>query len=120
MTAKAKGQPVSTEARATLDRIREALAGRHLREVRMFGAVAVMLDGAMAVAVHQDGSLLVRVDPARDADLVTRPGAARATMGSDRSMGPGWIHVRAPSVSHDAALAGWLDLATTYLCQRAL
>lgn len=118
MTAKCK--PLSAEAHATLDRIHTAMAGRHLRDVRMFGAVAVMLDGAMAVAVHQDGSLLVRVDPARDADLVTRPGAERATMGRHRSMGPGWIHVEAATVDRDAALASWLELSTTYLSQHAL
>lgn len=106
-------------ARAVLDRVRAALPDGDQREVRMFGATAVMLDGAMAVAVHEDASLLVRVDPARDADLVTRTGASRATMGKDRSMGPGWIHVDAAAVHSDAGLVDWLQHATTYLQQRA-
>ena len=51
---------VTPAARGMLDRVGAALSDGDLREVRMFGAVAVMLDGAMAVAVHKDASLLVR------------------------------------------------------------
>ena len=117
-TTAGKGRPISSRARTTLERVHAALSGGQVRDVRMFGAVAVMLDGAMAVAVHQDGSLLVRVDPELDAELVTRPGAERATVGTDRSMGPGWIHVQAAVVDRDDALASWLEHATTYLHQR--
>ena len=109
----------SPVVRGMLDRVRAALPDGEQREVRMFGAVAVMLDGAMAVAVHKDGSLLVRVDPVRDGDLVTRAGASRATMGRDRSMGPGWIQVDAAALDGDAELAEWLQHATTYLRARA-
>lgn len=56
--------PVSAGVRELVDRVRELLPDHPVREVRMFGAVAVMLDDSMAVAAHQDGSLLVRVDPA--------------------------------------------------------
>lgn len=112
-------QPESSAVRDTIDRVRAALPKENQREVRMFGAVAVMLNGAMAVAVHKDASLLVRVDPARDSELVTRTGASRATMGAARSMGPGWIHVNAAAVLSDAHLAEWIQHATTYLRQRA-
>jgi TfoX/Sxy family transcriptional regulator of competence genes len=111
--------PESPAVRGMLDRVRTALPGGDQREVRMFGAVAVMLDGAMAVAVHEDASLLVRVDPARDGELVTRPGASRATMGASRSMGPGWVHVDAAALDGDAELADWLHHATSYLRRRA-
>lgn len=85
----------------------------------MFGATAVMLDGAMAVAVHKDASLLVRVDPARAGELVTRTGASRAMMADARPMGPGWIYVDAAAVHSNGQLADWLQHATTYLRQRA-
>lgn len=78
-----------------IDRIRPLLSGRQLREVRMLGVVALMVDGAMALAVHKDGSLLVRVDPTQDADLLGNPDASRAEMGAGRSMGEGWIRVEA-------------------------
>ena len=84
----------------------------------MFGVVAIMVDDAMAVAVHKDGSLLVRVDPAEDAPLLQSPDASRAEMGAGRSMGEGWIRVEARSLRSDVALAGWLEAATRYLGQR--
>jgi TfoX/Sxy family transcriptional regulator of competence genes len=83
----------------------------------MFGALAVMIDNALAVAVHKDGSLLVRVDPAEDSRLLEDPHASRAEMGAGRSMGKGWIRVNAKALSSDAALAQWLECAIRYLSQ---
>lgn len=114
MTAVSAGDP----ARELIDRIRASLPGGPVREVRMFGAIAVMVDDAMAVAVHKDGSLLVRVDPAEDAQLLERAGACRAEMGAGRSMGEGWIRVDASALESDADLVGWLDAATRYLARR--
>lgn len=107
------------QARALLDRVGGSLPNGQVREVRMFGAIAVMVDDAMAVAVHKDGSLLVRVDPADDARLTASAGASRAEMGAGRSMGPGWIRVQAGALRSDAALAGWIEAATRYLAQRS-
>ena len=73
--------PAHDPARALLDRVHAALAQDHLREVRMFGVTAVMIDNAMAVATHTDGSLLVRVDPDEDATLLNHPHAQRARDG---------------------------------------
>jgi TfoX/Sxy family transcriptional regulator of competence genes len=70
--------PAGDQAHELIDRIRASLPDGHVREVRMFGAIAVMVDDAMAVAVHNDGSLLVRVDPAEDAWLIEGPDASRA------------------------------------------
>jgi TfoX/Sxy family transcriptional regulator of competence genes len=97
--------PVSSgdQARALIDRIRASLPDGHVREIRMFGAIAVMVDDAMAVAVRKDGSVLVRVDPAADARLLACPGASRAKMGA-RSMGRGWIRVDATALRSDETL----------------
>lgn len=113
-----KPVPAGDAVRELLDRIRAALPAEHIREVRMFGAVAVMVDDAMAVAVHQDGSLLVRVDPAEDPRLLEDPHASRAEMGAGRSMGTGWIRVDATALSSDATLRQWLECATCYLSRR--
>lgn len=109
---------ISPAARTMLDRVHTHLGPEPLRDVRMFGATAVMLDGAMAVAVHADGSLLVRVDPVQDEALLVSPGASRATMGADRSMGPGWIHVASTALASGTALEAWLEHASTYLRRR--
>lgn len=82
-------------SRALMDRISSLLPDQQLREVRMFGVLALMVDGAMAVAAHKDGSLLVRVAATDDARLLKAPGASRAQMGAGRSMGEGWLRVEA-------------------------
>lgn len=98
-------------SRALIDRIIPLLTDRHLREVRMFGVLALMVDGAMAVAAHRDGSLLVRVNPAEDASLLENPEASRAQMGAGRSMGAGWIRVEAGALRNSASLTSWLEAA---------
>jgi TfoX/Sxy family transcriptional regulator of competence genes len=110
--------PPDDQVRNLLARIRASLPGERLRDVRMFGAIAIMIDDSMAVAVNRDGGLLVRVDPAEVAQLLENPGASRAEMGAGRSMGAGWIRVEAEALRSNAALQGWLDRATTYLAQR--
>jgi TfoX/Sxy family transcriptional regulator of competence genes len=105
-------------ARSLVNRIRALLSDRATREVRMFGVVAIMVDGALAVAAGKDGSLLVRVDPAEDAQLLEDRHASRAEMGAGRSMGEGWIRVEAEAVHDDASLAHWLGCATRYLSGR--
>lgn len=113
-------RPVSAPARDLLDRIQALLPGdRAVREVRMFGTVAVMVDDVMAVAAHQDGSLLVRVDPAEDRHLLADPDASRAEMGAGRSMGPGWIRVDARALGDEQGLSDWLSCATRHLAHRA-
>lgn len=75
----------------------------------MFGSIAIMLDDSMVVAVSRDGSsMLARVSPASDELLIERADATRAEMGTDRSMGVGWIRVDAASLSDDAALDLWI------------
>ncbi|HEU0103610.1 MAG TPA: TfoX/Sxy family protein [Mycobacteriales bacterium] len=82
-----------------------------VRDVSMFGGRALMLDNRMVVSVHADGSLLVRVDPARSAELLSVAGARPAVMGADRSMGPGWISVGADGLAAGQQLAFWIEVA---------
>ncbi len=110
--------PAGDPSRALIDQISSLLPDRQLREVRMFGVFALMVDDAMAVAAHKDGSLLVRVDPAEDAQLLQHPEASRAEMGTGRSMGEGWIRVEATALRNNAALTSWLEAATRNLAQR--
>lgn len=110
--------PAGDPSRELIDRIRTLLPRQQPREIRMFGTLALMLDDVMAVAVRKDGSLLVRVDPAEDADLLRRPAASRAEMGTGRSMGAGWIRVEAHALRSDTALAGWLEAATRSVARR--
>jgi TfoX/Sxy family transcriptional regulator of competence genes len=113
--ARARAEASPDPARQLLDRVEHAFPHERLREVRMFGVTAVMADDAMAVAVHRDGSLLLRVDPAEDAALLERPHASRAEMGTGRSMGEGWIRVGARAVETDQGLSDWLQPVIRFL-----
>lgn len=79
----------------------------------MFGGLSFMLHEKMVVAVDRDGDLIVRVDPNRSRDLLTRPGARAAEMGKGRAMGPGWVAVAGESLTDDA-LSFWIDVALEY------
>ncbi len=85
----------------------------------MFGAIAVIVNDAMAVAVHKDGSLLVRVDPTEDASLLENPHASRAEMGTGRSMSEGWIRVEPTALRSDSDPNGWLAAPIRYLTHRS-
>ncbi|MGO1228428.1 MAG: TfoX/Sxy family protein [Brachybacterium sp.] len=100
---------------ALLNRIRSLLPpGRAVREVSMFGGRAVMLEDAMLVSVGGDGSLLVRVEPTRHTELLTQDGARQAVMGTQRSMGEGWIDVEPRALAEDMALGRWLQDALEF------
>ncbi len=98
------------------ERIAEALAARcepgSVERKRMFGHRAFMVAGKMAITAGADG-LLVRVDPARSAELLARPGARQAVMG-EKDMGPSWLTVAADAVASDGALADWVEVALDY------
>ncbi|MBD8078411.1 hypothetical protein [Cellulosimicrobium arenosum] len=44
-------------------------------------------------------------------ELLARPGAAAAEMGTGRDMGPGWLPVRRDAIADDAQLASWIAVA---------
>ncbi len=69
-------------------RVRDALAGRdRVREVRMFGGLAFMVDERMVVCVSAGGGdLLVRVAPERDAELLKKVGARRQALKKDKDL----------------------------------
>jgi hypothetical protein len=94
------------------DRIR-ALAGARpgVTEKKMFGGLAFLVGGNMAVAASGQGGLLVRVDPA-DSDELVEAGAQLAVM-RGRPM-PGWLRVAAEDVVDDDALATWVGRGTSY------
>jgi TfoX/Sxy family transcriptional regulator of competence genes len=98
------------------DRVRTALPdGRDVREVKMFGGLAFMLDEKMVVCVSGGGgALLVRVSGSRDAEYLQVAGARRAEMGAGRSMGEGWITVDQEALADDGDLRFWIDAALQY------
>ena len=95
------------------ERIRGLLAGEAaVSEQKMFGGLAFLLGGNMAVAASGQGGLLVRVDPAASDDLVATTPAEEMVM-RDRPM-QGWLRVPPESVTTDADLRTWVDRGRSY------
>jgi TfoX/Sxy family transcriptional regulator of competence genes len=95
------------------DRIRELLARqRGLTEQKMFGGLAFLVGGNMAVAASGQGGLMVRVDPAQSDALVGSTNARMMVM-RGREM-PGWLRVDAQDVRTKAQLAKWVERGTAY------
>ena len=95
------------------DRIRELAAGQsRLTERKMFGGLAFLVGGHMAIAASGQGGVLVRVDPAESDRLVATTSAHVAVM-QGRSM-PGWLRVGPEHLRTKRQLAKWVGLGTTY------
>ena len=95
------------------DRIRELVATeRGLSETKMFGGLAFLIGGNMAVAASGQGGLLVRADPA-DADRLTARGAAAPMVMRGRPM-TGWLRVDAEHVRTKRQLAKWVEVGVSY------
>jgi TfoX/Sxy family transcriptional regulator of competence genes len=89
------------------NRIRELLADeRGVTEMPMFGGLAFLLGGNMAVAASGQGGLLVRVDPDRGEELLSSPHASAMVM-RGREM-KGWLRVDADGVRTKRELSRWV------------
>jgi TfoX/Sxy family transcriptional regulator of competence genes len=89
------------------DRIREVLGGvRDITEKKMFGGLAFLIHGNMAIAASGQGGLLVRVDPAQSDQLVATTNARPMEM-RGREMA-GWLRVDADDVRTKRQLSTWV------------
>ena len=94
-------------------RIRELTCGESgLAEKKMFGGLAFLIGGNMAVAASGQGGLLVRVDPAQSDKLVATTNAYPMEM-RGRSM-QGWLRVDPEDTRTKRQLAKWVELGTAY------
>jgi hypothetical protein len=95
------------------DRIREVVGGEAgLREQRMFGGLAFMINGNMAVAASGQGGLLLRVDPEQTDALAEDPVAERFVM-RGREMN-GWLRVDVDADAPDPELRRWIAHGVAY------
>jgi TfoX/Sxy family transcriptional regulator of competence genes len=94
-------------------RIRELVAGEPgLTEQKMFGGLAFLIGGNMAVAASGQGGLLVHVDPEESDRLVATTNAYLMEM-RGRSM-RGWLRVDSEHVRTKRELAKWVERGTAY------
>jgi hypothetical protein len=83
-----------------------------LTEKKMFGGLAFLIHGNMAISASGQGGLLVRVDPARTEEVIVTTKATVAVM-QGREM-PGWLRVPPDDVATDEDLEPWVELGVDY------
>jgi TfoX/Sxy family transcriptional regulator of competence genes len=95
------------------DRLREIVQGEPgVSEKRMFGGLAFLINGNMAVSASGQGGLLLRVDPAETESLVTEPRVRRFEM-RGREM-DGWLRIDVPAIETDSELRRWVAHGVAY------
>ena len=78
----------------------------------MFGGLAFLVGGNMAIAASGQGGILVRVGPERSDQLVATTKASVAVM-RGRPM-PGWLRVERRRPRTKRQLAKWVDLGVGF------
>jgi TfoX/Sxy family transcriptional regulator of competence genes len=95
------------------NRIRELLSGhRGVEEKRMFGGLAFLIGGHMAVAASGHGGLMVRVPPEETATLLDRPHVSPMVMAGRATRG--WLRVSDEGVKTKRQLRAWVDRGAEY------
>ena len=95
------------------NRIRELIAGDlDVTERKMFGGLAFLVGGNLAVAASGQGGLMVRVEPDETDALIGRP-HARAFEMRGRAM-QGWLRVDPEGVRTQRQLEPWVRRGVAY------
>ena len=95
------------------NRIRELIAGEpDVTEQRMFGGLAFLVGGNMAVAASGQGGLMVRIDP-EDTDALVAKSHAQPFEMRGRAM-RGWIRVGPEGLRTKRGLQPWVRRGVAY------
>lgn len=98
---------------ALAQRIRDLAAGTPaLTEKKMFGGLAFLVGGNMAIAASGQGGILVRVGPEQSSELVAGTPAEPMVM-RGRPM-EGWLRVAAEDARTNQSLASWVKTGLDY------
>lgn len=93
------------------NRMRELLSSEQgVHEKRMFGGLAFLINGHMAVAVSSKGGLMVRVPPEETETLLGRAHVRPMVMAGRETRG--WLRVDAEGVKTMRQLARWVTKGT--------
>ncbi len=95
------------------NRLRELIGGEPgLTEKRMFGGLAFLINGNMAVSASGQGGLMLRVDPDETDALLAKPHAQPFEM-RGRIM-QGWMRVEPDGLKTRAQLQRWVARGVGY------
>jgi TfoX/Sxy family transcriptional regulator of competence genes len=96
-----------------VERIRELLADeREIIEKKMFGGLAFLVRGNMAIAASGQGGALVRCNPDESDALLAKSKAETMVM-RGRAMA-GWLRISSEHLRTKRELKKWVDIGTTY------
>lgn len=95
------------------NRIRELTAAESgVDEKRMFGGLAFLINGNMAVAATREGGLMVRVSREDSEQLLRREHVEPMVMGG-REM-RGWLRIGGPGIKTSRQLRSWVGRGVDY------
>ena len=96
-----------------VNRLRELLAAeKGIDEKRMFGGLAFLINGNMAVAASGRGGLMVRVPPDETADLVAREHVEPMIMAGRETRG--WVRIGDDGIRTARQLTSWVTRGVDY------
>ena len=96
------------------ERVRSVLPDQNITNRPMFGSICFMVNGNLLCGAGKKG-LMIRTDPAREADTLKSPHVAPVHM-SECKM-PGFLRVGPDGLSSDEDLERWIGLAMDYVSQ---
>ena len=95
------------------NRLRELVSSeKGVTEKKMFGGLAFLINGNMAVSASGQGGLLLRCDPEETDALVKKPHADAFVM-RGRAM-DGWLRIDPEGVKTKRELASWVKRGVGY------
>jgi TfoX/Sxy family transcriptional regulator of competence genes len=95
------------------NRIRALVSGqRGVEEKRMFGGLAFLINGHMAVAASGRGGLMVRVSPDETPKLLQREHVEPMVMAGREARG--WVRVATEGVANKRQLQSWVTRGVGY------
>ena len=95
------------------DRIRQLIGVESaVSEKEMFGGLAFLLNGNMAVTARNAGGMMIRVGPAAVERLILSDGAHTVEMRGQRMKG--WVRVTPEQVRGERCLAHWVAQGVSY------
>ena len=98
---------------ALADRVRELISPRpNVSERKMFGGIAFMVAGNMAVGVRAE-DLLVRLSEEDAQKALTEDGVRPFEMGSRRQP-KGWVLVSPERLANESSFSEWVDTGADY------
>lgn len=95
------------------NRVRELLASEPgVDEKSMFGGLAFLINGNMAVAVSGKGGLMARVPPDETAELLTYDHVSPMVMAGRETRG--WVRVSDDGIRTTKQLRAWVNRGVNY------